>query len=280
MCVLYSYMRLCDDFGDDPVIPLDERGELLDEWERLVRVTLGNQQPASSEIADRECPEHQLLNDGAKVLPALLEIVSQYSIPHDYLVQVIRGVRMDVQYEISSGAEPLTCRFANIDELSDYCYHVAGVVGLCCIHIWGFRDERAIERAIDCGLAFQLTNILRDLGEDARSGRVYLPAEDLARFGYTPRMILDERRDVGFRELMEFEVARAEVCYARANELFELLEPTGRPILGAMLRIYGGILTEIRRRNFDVYSSRISLPKWRKLWIAADALLRRSLGRR
>ena len=164
--------------------------------------------------------------------------------------------------------------FATFDDLSRYCYQVAGAVGLCCVHIWGFRDERAIPRAIDCGTAFQLTNILRDLGEDAAMGRVYLPAEDLQRFGVTASDLAEHRRGERFTELMRFQVDRARSFYEKSRELFDYLERPGKPILAAMLRIYGGVLDEIERRGYDVFTRRVSLSRGKKLRIALGAVLR------
>jgi phytoene synthase len=140
--------------------------------------------------------------------------------------------------------------------------------------VWGFHDGRARDRAVDCGLAFQLTNILRDLGEDAAMGRVYLPGEDLRRFGLTAADVAGHCRDERFVELMKFEVERARSFYRRAEELFEYLEPPGKRVLSAMLRIYGGLLTRIERSGYDVYRRRIRLPAWRKLWIALDTVVR------
>ncbi|MCA9118403.1 MAG: phytoene/squalene synthase family protein, partial [Planctomycetaceae bacterium] len=198
------------------------------------------------------------------VLPALADIVERHAIPHQYLFDVLDGIATDL--------EPVS--FETFEELSRYCYHVAGAVGLCCIHIWGFREPAAIERAIDCGLAFQLTNILRDLGEDAGMGRVYLPREDLRRFGYSVEELSAGVRNGPFLQLMEFQVSRAEALYQRAGELYSLLEPPGQPILASMLQIYGGLLASIRERKFDVFSRRVSLPRWKKLWIAFGSLAR------
>jgi phytoene synthase len=194
-------------------------------------------------------------------------------------------VRMDLAAAIaerasSENAPQLRCQFETFDELTEYCYRVAGVVGVCCIHIWGFNDEAALKSAADCGLAFQLTNILRDLGEDADNGRIYLPAEDLQRFEMTPSDIRDRVMDERFHRLMAFQVEQAEFYYGKANDLFQWLEPPGQPILKAMLKIYGGLLKEISKRNFDVYSRRVSLPTWRKLLISADAVINRRFGRR
>ena len=169
---------------------------------------------------------------------------------------------------------------ATFEELERYCYHVAGAVGLCCIHVWGFREDPAVRQlAIDCGLALQLTNILRDLAEDADRGRIYLPREDLERFGYSPDDLHRRVRDRRFRDLMQFEVDRAKGYYARGERLLDHLAPTGKPILRAMLDIYGGLLREIERRDFDIYSQRVTLPKWQKLWYAGRAVLKQRLGR-
>jgi phytoene synthase len=204
------------------------------------------------------------------LLPALADLAARKQIPPEYLIAVIEGVEMDLDLK----------GFETFAELSRYCYHVAGAVGLCCIHVWGFEGPEALPLAVDCGTAFQLTNILRDLGEDAAMGRVYLPAEDLKRFGYQTADIVAHCRDERFRELMAFQVARAREFYARAHLLFPLLKPSGRPIYRAMLRIYHGLLDEIERRDFDVFRERIRLPRWWKLWVSLDAIIRyRWLGR-
>jgi phytoene synthase len=170
--------------------------------------------------------------------------------------------------------------FTTFTELSEYCYHVAGAVGLCCIRIWGYHTDQAEELAVDCGLAFQLTNILRDLAEDAALGRIYLPQEDLERFGYTADDLRQQRRNREFRNLMAFETERAWFYYRRSEPLLDDVEPAGRPVLGAMREIYGGLLSEIERRTFDVFTRRVRLPVWRKLWIAGKAVCRKGEGGR
>ncbi|MGE3314578.1 MAG: phytoene/squalene synthase family protein [Planctomycetaceae bacterium] len=247
MCVLYAFMRHTDDLGDDDRMPAEQRRSALDRWKRSLHRAL-----------DGEAFDHP-------VLPALAAIVSRYEIPREHLTAVIDGVAMDLDF---SG-------FETFDDLSRYCYHVAGAVGLCCIRIWGYHDERAVAAAVDCGLAFQLTNILRDLGEDAKAGRVYLPREDLRRFHFTEDDIRRNCRDERFERLMQFEVERARNYYDRARSLFEYLAPTGKPILSAMLGIYGGLLTKIEQRRYDVYSERVRLSRPRKLAIALWAMLRR-----
>lgn len=278
MCVLYAYMRLCDDVGDDEGVPLNVRVHRLTAWEEATKRALN----------DAEAPDHDFGTGQIEfrlVFPALIDMTARYRIPTQCFLDVISGVRMDLDTAVSKSYSPntdagLRCQFQTFDELQDYCYRVAGVVGVCCIHIWGFNDNAALKSATDCGLAFQLTNILRDLAEDADNGRLYLPAEDLAQFDMTPddirRQVMDER----FHRLMTFQVERAESYYVRANDLFQWLESPGRPILKAMLKIYGGLLQEISKRDFDVYSRRVSLPTWRKLLIAADAAFNRRFGRR
>ena len=278
MCVLYSYMRLCDDVGDDESVPLDVRAARLADWDAATRAAL----------CDGQSPDHDFgtgRNEFRLVFPALIDMTSRYEIPTHCFLDVISGVRMDLAAAIaerasSENAPQLRCQFETFDELTEYCYRVAGVVGVCCIHIWGFNDEAALKSAADCGLAFQLTNILRDLGEDADNGRIYLPAEDLQRFEMTPSDIRDRVMDERFHRLMAFQVEQAEFYYGKANDLFQWLEPPGQPILKAMLKIYGGLLKEISKRNFDVYSRRVSLPTWRKLLISADAVINRRFRRR
>jgi phytoene synthase len=277
MCVLYSYMRICDDIGDDEQQPVELRRAGLTAWHSEVRQVLGELATADDD-EPVEQPALDALATGRRVLPALAEMVATFQIPHEYLFEVLAGVQADLeadqQHDKQSVTDPQCC-FATFDELAAYCYRVAGVVGRCCIHIWGFNDPRALDLAVDCGLAFQLTNILRDLAEDADNGRVYLPADELQRFDYSPQDILRRTRDERFQKLMAFQVERAAGYYDRASELFGCLDPVGQPILAAMIRIYGGLLTEIQKRQFDVYSRRISLPTWRKLLIAGDAMLRR-----
>ncbi|MBW3539707.1 MAG: phytoene/squalene synthase family protein [Planctomycetes bacterium] len=246
MCALYAFMRVSDDIGDADGAPVAQRGDELARWQRALRDALSG-----------TGYEHA-------ALPALADVVARRGIPPKYLDDVIEGVRMDLAPgEIETFAD-----------LQRYCYHVAGAVGLCCIHVWGFRDEAALAPAVDCGLAFQLTNILRDLREDAAMGRVYLPREDLERFGYAPADIAAGRRDERFRRLMAFEIERARGYYRSAARLVPMLAPSGRAILAAMLRVYGGLLDEIERRDYDVFSRRVSLPRHRKLWIAASSLVR------
>jgi phytoene synthase len=277
MCALYAFMRVTDDWGDTLDRAPEQRVADLDAWQQSLSDSL---RPDWSSNDTAGWPEPARL-----VLPAMREVTERFVIPHEHLFAVVRGVRSDLEFEIfhlksqvlDLKSQITAARFPTFDQLADYCYLVAGAVGLCCIHIWGFHGEEAARRAIDCGMAFQLTNILRDVGEDAAAGRVYLPAEDLLRFGVTAEDLVVQRSDDRFRALMSFEAERAKVLYASAEQLLPCLEPHGQPILKAMLQLYGGLLREIERRKFDVFGKHISLPRWRKLWIAADAMIHQRL---
>lgn len=261
MNALYAFNRITDDLGDEDNVPLELRRTRLHAWRESLRVMLGEDPKDSTAITPDTSEVGTFFGHPSQA--AIADMMQRHHIPSEYLFAVIDGVEMDL-------GEVQMKTFA---DLQRYCYHVAGAVGLCCIHVWGFRNQDAIPLAIDCGLALQLTNILRDLSEDADLGRVYLPREDLDRFGYSANDLCNRIVNDQFRELMKFQTDRAKSYYVRAEQLFEFLEPAGRPILRTMLDIYGGLLREIERRGFDVYSRRVSLPKWKKLWFAGRAVL-------
>lgn len=248
MCSLYAFLRLSDDLGDRPGWELQERRERLLEWRGQLEMALRATSPPRVEPVD--------------VFPALADTIQRYGVPAESLFAVLDGIGMDLEASV----------YETFSDLKRYCDRVAGAVGVCCIHVWGFHDEAAIERAIDCGTAFQLTNILRDLAEDIQMQRVYLPREDLRRFGYTVEDLRGHRINEAFVELMRFQVERARTFYESAEVLFDDLEPRGRPILRAMMRVYMGLLNQIEHRGYDVFSSRVRLPAWRKLLIAVRAI--------
>jgi phytoene synthase len=154
-------------------------------------------------------------------------------------------------------------------------------VGLCCLHVWGFRSEggRAEALAESAGLALQLTNIVRDAGEDARKGRIYIPREDLERFGVRPDELTGDRAGEPLRRLLAFEARRAYDYYDRARPLAALVSPEGRPVLLTIVGIYRALLDEIARRGYEVLAGRVSVPGWRKAAIAARAYAGRVWGR-
>jgi 15-cis-phytoene synthase len=166
-------------------------------------------------------------------------------------------------------------RFVTFGDLTDYCYHVASVVGLSCLHIWGYRSEggKAERLAESCGIALQLTNIIRDVREDARNGRIYLPEEDLARFGVDPTELTHGGRPSDrVRALLAFEAGRAYEYYAQSRPLAPLVNQVGRPVLQTIVGIYRAVLDEIARRDYQVLDGRISIRPWRKLAVALRAM--------
>lgn len=247
MCALYGFTRLVDDAGDATGVATDQRAAALQQWRTDLKAALAG-----------DTTRHV-------VFPALLDTVRKYHIPTEYLYSLIDGVELDLQ----------PVRYASSAELSGYCYHVAGVIGLCCIHVWGFTDERARPAAVTCGEAFQLTNILRDLREDFSNGRCYLPQSEMAQFGYSIEDLAHSVRDERFRQLMAFEVNRARELYDRGSELSRYLSPVGRPVFDTMVKLYRGLLDEIERRDYDVFSQRIRLSHWKKVRLAMGGILQR-----
>ncbi len=242
MCAVYAFLRIADDLSDGSG-PAPERRAALEAWRRQLGDALAGTYAH---------PVH----------PALHHAVVSFGIPPRHLEDVLDGVAMDLD----------TDRYATFADLHRYCYRVASAVGLACIHVWGFAGADAPARAEDAGIAFQLTNILRDLGEDASRGRVYLPGEDLERFGYGAWELARGVRDDRFRELMRFEVGRAQAYYESAAPLVGLLRPAGRAVFLAMLRTYRGLLDAIVRRDYDVFSGRVRVSGCYKLWQALRVL--------
>lgn len=247
MCALYAFMRLTDDLADGSGT-VEEKRSALKQWRIDLNAALAGE--------DRH-PLH----------PALRHTLNRFSVPVEYLDDVIEGCEADL--------EPV--RLPDFGTLYRYCYRVASAVGLACIHIWGFRDDDANLPAEHAGIAFQLTNILRDLPEDLERGRVYLPAEDLKRFGVDlgdggPHCTLPILEADGFQALMQFETERARQYYRSADNLTPYLDPPGRAVFQVMLRTYRGLLDEIERRDFDVFRERVRLSPWRKAAFVLRAL--------
>jgi phytoene synthase len=201
------------------------------------------------------------------IFPAFLDTAHRYSIPADYFHWVIDGAEMDLT----------VARYETFKELYKYCFNVASAVGLVCLKIFGFTEAQAMKHAEECGIAFQLTNILRDVKEDADRGRIYLPLEDLRQFSYSPEELYAGVFDDRFKSLMEFETVRARDYYASARKLIPLVEPVSRPALWAMIQIYERILDRIVEKKFDVFHSPIHLAGTEKLSIAMKAMAMRYL---
>ena len=265
ICAVYAFMRHADDISDQPSVPVAERkGKLADWLEAAHRVFEG--QP----------------NDDA-VLFALADAKRRFKIPVELLDQLVAGTAMDLDVDSSAGgadAPAVLCQ--SFDDLYRYCYHVASVVGLVCIRIFGYRSPDAEPLAEKCGIAFQLTNIIRDVREDALMGRIYLPAEDLERFGQSAQALTAENlkngfQPEGYRSLLEFEATRAREFYSAGAELMKLIDEESRPALWVLVEIYRRLLDKIAKQNYDVFSRRVELSRAEKISVLSRGLLRRLL---
>jgi phytoene synthase len=245
LCALYAFMRHVDDISDEP-------GALEDKQRRLRELRAEMDRALSGAAGDNP------------VWPAFRHTVTAYNIPPRYLHDLISGAEMDLT--ISS--------YETFDALREYCYRVAGAVGLCCVHVFGFSDPHAPELAERLGIAFQLTNILRDLPKDYAMGRVYLPHEDFLNFGCDARQIGESQISSELASLVRFEADRAWQFYREGWKLLSLVSDDSRPALWALARIYSGILEKIEARNYSVLApppARLSTAE--KVWILVRARL-------
>ena len=230
----YAFCRLCDDIADGD-LPLDEKSRLLDE----TRARL---------ISNTNVARHP-------VFLALRDTIDSYDIPVRHFEEVIEGVEMDLT----------RTRYGTFEELRVYCYRVASAVGLVCIEIFGYTDERAKEYAVDMGLAMQLTNIIRDVREDSLRGRIYVPLDELERSGYTEQDLEQGVMNEPFRLLMMQQTARAREHFKRGRGIVPLLSADSRACLALLHGVYSRILDRIEATGFDVYSRRVGLPTHEKL---------------
>jgi 15-cis-phytoene synthase len=268
LCAVYAFMRRCDDIADDPNVSLDERRLKLNTWlDALHRAQQG--EPTDDPI-----------------LLALTDAQRRYTIPAGLLDELATGTAMDVADSESPWAddEPLfasppvpglAVQYQTFEDLKRYCYRVASVVGLVCIHIFGYRDPGAEPLAEQCGLAFQLTNIIRDVKEDAALGRVYLPQEDLARFNLSPAELLSDPDPSRFRPVLAFEAERAREFYQAGDQLGAYISEDSQPALWMLVNIYRSLLEKIAARQYDVFTSKVSLTVAEKLRILAQGFLQR-----
>lgn len=263
ICAIYAYMRQADDLADDESISRDERLSRLSAWQ------------AAWAAADRSGGSDD------PVFRAVLDATRRFSIPRTLLDELVAGVALDLKAAPADGDRPDT--YATFAELYRYCYLVASVVGLVCIRIFGYRDPGAEKLAEETGIAFQLTNILRDVAEDAERNRVYLPLEDLAAHGVSIDAI--RRRRPGLpptaaeRALFASLAQRAEGYYGSARKLLPLIDADSRPALWVLVSIYHRLLERIRRADYDVFTRRASVPRTQKLAILAAGQARLLAGR-
>ena len=256
ICAIYAFMRKADDLADDESLPHQERRRQLDAW-----LAAWHAASASGETFD-------------PVLLAVRDATRRFNIPLSLLDDLVAGTTMDL--DIAPGGAPDT--YATFDDLYRYCYLVASVVGLVCIRIFGYSDPRAEKFAEETGIAFQLTNILRDVQEDAARNRAYIPIEDLVAHGITLDAFLHRRPGTpptpNERALLAAMAQRGETYYKSAQELLPLIDPESRPALRVLVSIYQALLKRIERADYDVFSQRASVPLVQKLAILSWGMAR------
>ncbi|MGA9063261.1 MAG: phytoene/squalene synthase family protein [Terracidiphilus sp.] len=261
ICAIYAFMRQADDLADDESLSREERWRRLDAWL----------------AAWRQAANGAVTSD--PVFLAVRDATKRFEIPLVLLDELVAGVTLDLDH-VPAG-EPDT--YATFPDLYRYCYLVASVVGLVCIRIFGYRDLRAEKLAEETGIAFQLTNILRDVAEDAARNRVYLPLKDLARHGVTLDSLLHRAKNApptaNERELFASIARLAERYYRAARLLLPLVDPVSRPALWVLVSIYHALLKRIERANYDVFTRRASVPLLQKLFILAVGLARMAWAR-
>jgi phytoene synthase len=256
ICAIYAFMRQADDLADDEGLLLSDRRDKLDGW-------IAEWRAASSGGATSD-----------PVFVAVRDATVRNAIPLKLLDELVAGVTMDVD----AGYKDAPDTYATFTDLYRYCYLVASVVGLVCIRIFGYSDPRAEKLAEETGIAFQLTNILRDVAEDAERNRVYLPLDDLRANGVELDSLLHRKKGTrpteNERELLKEIGRRAEGYYASAQALMPLIDEDSRPALWVLVEIYHALLKRIERADYDVFSRRASVPLARKLAILVGGLAR------
>jgi phytoene synthase len=264
LCAVYAFMRRCDDITDDASLSLADRRQKLDTWlDSLHSAQQGN--PTDDPI-----------------LLAVIDSQRRYQIPAGLLDELALGTAMDVESVAEEGgtdgigsAPGLTVQYKTFEDLRLYCYRVASVVGLVCIHVFGYRDPAAELLAERCGLAFQLTNIIRDVKEDAAMGRIYLPEEDMAKYGLSANDFLATPDPSRLRPLLSLEADRAREFYKSGEELIPYVAEDSQPALWVLITIYRRLLEKIAERQYDVFSGKVSLTVWEKLRILSKGFVQR-----
>jgi squalene synthase HpnC/squalene synthase HpnD len=247
---LYAFMRLIDDVADgDDDLAAKQRG--LANWRAALDAAVtGSDRAAGS-----------LPTGAASVLPALVDTMRRYNMPARYLHDLISGAEMDLTVQT----------YQTFDRLREYCYRVAGTVGLTCTHVFGFNDPRALDLAEKLGLAFQLTNIIRDVHDDYALGRVYMPEEDLERYGVSAQDLGRSEATLGVRELLRFQADRAWQCYDEGAALLNLIDPESHATLWLLTRTYSALLARIESLDFAVFGERVRLSRAEKMLFIAQA---------
>ena len=256
LCAVYAFMRRCDDIADDPTLSAADRRQRLDAWLDAFHAALAG------------------LPTDDPILLALTDAQRRFAISVGLLDQLAFGTAMDTE-EAPEGVPARPIQYRSFQDLERYCYNVASVVGLVCIRIFGYKDPAAEPLAEQIGLAFQLTNIIRDVKEDADLGRVYLPEDDLARFDISATELGNAPALTRIRPLLELEAQRAFENYKAADDLIPLIDEDSQPALWVLVTIYRSLLEKIVRLNYDVFTGRVSLTTREKLTILGKGFLQR-----
>jgi 15-cis-phytoene synthase len=269
LCAVYAFMRRCDDIADDASASIYDRRLRLADWlDAMHRAMEGR--PSDD-----------------PVLLALADAQRRFKVPVELLDQLAYGTAMDLKEQEEEdeplfaatvpppGGVPILVRYKTFDDLYQYCYRVASVVGLVCIRIFGYRDPAAEPLAERCGLAFQLTNIIRDVKEDVAVGRVYLPEEDLQKFGVSAVELSSSSTVAQVRPVLALQADRARTFYQSGDELIPLINDDSQPALWTLITIYRQLLEKIAARQYDVFSERISLTPWEKFKVLAKGFVKR-----
>ncbi len=260
ICAIYAFMRKADDLADDESLSRDERRRLLAAW-------IAEWEMARSGVATAD-----------PVFLAVRDAAARFQIPHSLLDELIAGVTMDLESPATDSPDT----YATFADLYRYCYLVASVVGLVCIRIFGYSDPAAEKLAEETGIAFQLTNILRDVLEDAERNRIYLPIEDLAAHRVTTQQLLQHRAappTPDERQLLRAIGDRADAYYRSAERLLPLIDAESRPALSVLVTIYHELLKRIQKADYDVFSQRASVPTVHKLAILFGGMARMGVMR-
>lgn len=261
LSAVYAFMRHADDISDEPGGDPQQKRQKLGEWLEAAKAVFAGK------------------STDDPVLMALGDAQQKFKIPPELFEKLVYGTSMDLDIPPPSGESPVVlCN--TFADLKQYCYYVASVVGLVCIKIFGYEDSKAEFLAEDCGLAFQLTNIIRDVKEDAAMGRIYIPEEDLARTNlsaanFSPAVLQDPLQAQQLRPALEYEAERARKYYESAKWLMELIEEDSRAALWVLVEIYSQLLQKITDRNYDVFTERVRLTVWEKLKVLSRGFLLR-----
>jgi phytoene synthase len=256
---VYAFMRHADDISDDPDLPSQVKRDKLGDWVDALRGAVGGKQTDDP------------------VLMALADAQRKFDIPIDLLEKLVYGTTMDC-FEMGYGARDTAqgpvVLYRTFDDLYRYCYHVASVVGLVCIKIFGYRDPQAEKLAEHLGVAFQLTNIIRDVKEDAAMGRIYLPAYDLQLYGVPTDAIVGGNA-AALKPVLELQAQRAREFYADGDKLLPLIEHESQPALWTLMTIYRRLLDKIVANDYDILNQRVRLTTTEKTKVLGKGLWRR-----